>query len=61
LSTGSLALNGANFFRERFGPLMPSTDAVPFNDIAALEQALRTRDVAAFKRNSGVSKADKAP
>jgi acetylornithine/succinyldiaminopimelate/putrescine aminotransferase len=40
---------------------MPSTDAVPFNDIAALEQALRTRDVAAFKRNSGVSKADKAP
>ncbi len=48
LSTGSLALNGADFFRERFGPLMPATEAVPFNDIVALEQALCPRDVAAF-------------
>jgi ornithine--oxo-acid transaminase len=48
LSTGSLALNGAGFFRERFGPLIPGTDAVPFNDIAALEAALSRKDVAAF-------------
>lgn len=48
LSTGSLALNGADFFRERFGPLIPGTDAVPFNDLAALEAALARKDVAAF-------------
>ena len=40
LTTGSLALNGADFFRERFGELMPGTQKVPFNDLAALEQAL---------------------
>jgi ornithine--oxo-acid transaminase len=48
LSTGSLALNGAEFFRERFGALIPGTDAVAFNDIAALERALSRKDVAAF-------------
>ncbi len=48
LTTGSLSLNGAEFFRERFGDLMPGTEAVPFNDLAALEQALQRRDVAAF-------------
>jgi ornithine--oxo-acid transaminase len=48
LSTRSLALNGADFFRERFGTMMPGTDAVPFNDIAALEMALARKDVAAF-------------
>ena len=48
LTTGSLSLNGADFFRERFGDLMPGTEAVPFNDLAALELALFRRDVAAF-------------
>lgn len=48
LTTGSLALNGADFFRERFGDLLPGTRPVPFNDLAALEQALAQRDVAAF-------------
>jgi ornithine--oxo-acid transaminase len=48
LSTGALSLNGADFFRERFGPLLPDTHRIPFNDIAALEQALSGRDVAAF-------------
>jgi len=48
LTTGSLAVNGAEFFRERFGELMPGTVKIPFNDIAALEQALAGRDVAAF-------------
>lgn len=48
LTTGALALNGAGFFRERFGNLLPGTSAVPFNDLAALEQALSKKDVAAF-------------
>src|SRR5438552_8048088 len=30
LTTGSLAVNGADFFRERFGELMPGTRKVPF-------------------------------
>ena len=48
LSTGSLSLNGADFFRERFGNLMPDTTAVPFNDLPALERVLASKDVAAF-------------
>ena len=48
LTMGSLALNGSEFFRERFGELMPGTAKVPFNDLAALEQALHAKDVAAF-------------
>ncbi len=48
LTTGSLSLNGAEFFRERFGELMPGTRKVAFNDIAALEQALSTKKAAAF-------------
>src|SRR5689334_13642064 len=42
LTTGSLAVNGADFFRERFGTLMPGTTKVPFNDLPALERALAT-------------------
>lgn len=48
LTTGSLALNGADFFRERFGELMPGTRRIPFNDLAALEQALAGKQAAAF-------------
>lgn len=48
LTTGSLALNGADFFRERFGQLMPGTRKVPFNDLPALEQALSSKQAAAF-------------
>jgi len=48
LTTGSLAVNGAEFFRERFGDLLPNTEAVPFNDLPALEKALASRDAAAF-------------
>lgn len=48
LTVGSLSLNGAEFFRERFGDLMPGTHSVPFNDLASLEQALSRKDVAAF-------------
>jgi ornithine--oxo-acid transaminase len=48
LTTGSLSINGAEFFRERFGQLMPGTRAVPFNDLPALERELSTRKAAAF-------------
>lgn len=48
LTTGSLSLNGAEFFRERFGELMPGTSAVAFNDLPALEEALSQKDAAAF-------------
>src|SRR5439155_1740507 len=46
--TGSLALNGAEFFRERFGDLLPGTRKVPFNDLGALEAALSKKMAAAF-------------
>jgi len=48
LSTGALALNGGQEFRDGFGPLLPGTVPVPFGDIAALHRALRARDTAAF-------------
>jgi ornithine--oxo-acid transaminase len=48
LTGGSLAVNGADFFRERFGELTPGTRKVPFNDLAELERALSSKQVAAF-------------
>jgi ornithine--oxo-acid transaminase len=48
LTTGSLSLNGAEFFRERFGELMPGSRKVPFNDLEALERELAGRKAAAF-------------
>src|SRR5215831_10596754 len=48
LTTGSLSVNGADFFRERFGELMPGTRKVPFNDLPALERELATKTAAAF-------------
>ncbi len=48
LTTGSLSVNGAEFFRERFGELSPGTIEIPFNDLPALERALAAKDVAAF-------------
>jgi ornithine--oxo-acid transaminase len=48
LTTGSLAINGADFFRERFGDLLPHTQSVPFNDLVSLEKALAQQDAAAF-------------
>ena len=48
LTTGALALNGGREFRRGFGPLLPDTTAVPFGDLAALEQQIRGKDVAAF-------------
>jgi ornithine--oxo-acid transaminase len=48
LTMGSLALNGSDFFRERFGEPMPGAESIPFNDLAALDRALARRDIAAL-------------
>ena len=48
LTNGALSLNGDAIFRDGFGPLLPETTAVPYNDLAALERALASRKVAAF-------------
>lgn len=48
LTCGSLSLNGDERFREGFGPLLPDTEAVAFDDLEALERALRRGDVAAL-------------
>ncbi|MEY2715364.1 MAG: hypothetical protein RIT24_1707, partial [Planctomycetota bacterium] len=48
LSSGSVSLNGCESFRGGFAPFLPECRQVAFNDLAALEQALAKRDVAAF-------------
>jgi ornithine--oxo-acid transaminase len=48
LTNGALSLNGDPIFRNGFEPLLPHCREIPFNDLAALERALATRDVAAF-------------
>ena len=48
LTLGSLSASGDPHFTERFGPLLPGFDHVPFGDVDALEQALRQEDVALF-------------
>jgi ornithine--oxo-acid transaminase len=48
LTMGSLSINGSDFFRERFGALLPDTTRIPFNDLGALEEALRGKDTAAL-------------
>jgi ornithine--oxo-acid transaminase len=48
LTYGALSLNGDAVFRSGFEPLLPDCSAVPFNDLAALERALASRNAAAF-------------
>ena len=48
LSIGSLSVNGNAEFRERFEPLLPATEPVPFGDLDALRAQLARGDVAAF-------------
>src|ERR1700730_3313607 len=48
LTAGALSLMNDAFWREGFGPLLPDTHGVPFNDIAALEKALVSKQHAAF-------------
>ena len=48
LSNGALSLNGDDIFRSGFGPLLPGCVRIPFNDLSALEEALRQKTIAAF-------------
>jgi len=48
VTLGPLSLVGERYFQEGFGPLLPGCELVPFGDLARLEAALRSRDVAAF-------------
>jgi len=48
LSYGALSLTDDPNFRLGFEPLLPGCTSVPFNDLAALEHALSSRQVAAF-------------
>ena len=46
LTLGSLSLNGNPEFADRFGPLLPGCDKVPWGDLPALERELARGDVA---------------
>jgi ornithine--oxo-acid transaminase len=48
LTLGSLSANGNGEFTQRFQPLLPGFEQVPFGDLDALEQELRREDVAVF-------------
>jgi ornithine--oxo-acid transaminase len=48
LTYGALSMNGDAIFKKGFEPLLPQVKEVPFDDLEALEAALKTRDVAAF-------------
>jgi ornithine--oxo-acid transaminase len=53
LTCGALSLMkgskaGGSSWSDGFAPLLPDTEAVPFGDIAALEQKLKTKRFAAF-------------
>src|ERR1700693_4736820 len=48
LSYGALSLTDDPNFRSGFEPLLPGCTSIPFNDLAALEHALSSRQVAAF-------------
>jgi ornithine--oxo-acid transaminase len=48
LTLGSLSAAGDEAFRGRFGPLLPGFERVPFDDLDALDRALRGEDVAVF-------------
>ena len=48
LTLGSLSANGNPEFTDRFGPLLPGFERVPFGDLDALRGELRHEDVAVF-------------
>lgn len=48
LTCGALSLMGDEFWRGKFGPMLPDTFAIPFNDLAALRQQLATKRFGAF-------------
>jgi len=48
LTYGALSAVGDSLYRGGFGPVLPGFVEIPFNDLPALERALKNRDVAAF-------------
>ncbi|HXM20449.1 MAG TPA: aspartate aminotransferase family protein [Terriglobales bacterium] len=48
LTCGALSLMGDSFWREGFGPLLPETEAIPFDEVNALERKLASKRFAAF-------------
>lgn len=48
MTLGSLSIAGDEGLRAGFGPLLPGCSQIPFNDLEALERALRDRQAAAF-------------
>ena len=48
LTAGALSLMTDTFWRSGFGPLLEDAAAVPFGDLATLEQRLRSKRFAAF-------------
>jgi len=48
LTCGALSLMGDSFWREGFGPLLPETEAIPFDNLDALEKKLASKRFAAF-------------
>jgi ornithine--oxo-acid transaminase len=48
LTYGALSLTDDPNFRSGFGHLLPGCSSIPFNDLAALEKALSSRQIAGF-------------
>jgi ornithine--oxo-acid transaminase len=48
LTCGALSLMGDGFWRGKFGPMLGNTTGIPFGDIAALGEKLKSRTYAAF-------------
>jgi ornithine--oxo-acid transaminase len=48
LTLGALSATADSAFTNRFGPLLPGFEKVPWDDLDALEEKLRTEDVALF-------------
>ena len=48
LTYGALSAVGEKLYRDGFGPALPGFTEIPFDDLPALEKALRSREVAAF-------------
>jgi ornithine--oxo-acid transaminase len=48
LTCGALSLMGDDFWREKFGPMLSDTTAVPFGNLEALRERLSTKQFAAF-------------
>ncbi len=48
LTCGALSLMGDPFWKQGFGTLLSNTQQIPFNDLSALEEQLRTKKYAAL-------------